>query len=695
MLEAEALRGEEASVNGVRITAAKYERWEKRARTDEEQKSTRTKDLVGASDTPCSIAGSDRLLCTLSTELSSTPRREQSSDLLIMSPSTRPEDQANSFPRHDSPEAHRFSSLAVSSTKATNPGFSGSTLPVGSFEPVEFPPGACGSCSTVQEPEHDFIWPNPKQTPDSDTKILTRLFSALNMDPGSISYNPPVQVEAEVLMPTTDTVCLQDLEAHVDDDQVVPWIGEQTILYETISSGSVEVTGQHDEETPQQGAIISVSYQCSSRKRTTTGALKYPSVDVIFSSSRVVELDPFSLEVYPFPQDQGRPLEVQPIVTLYDSHRMDMNDCIAKINKLESVALGSNAAATELRWDLAGVYHDLGYHDESIYQYKQILPALEQIYGQNSWYYILAKIHLAGPVLRLGRSQEGNQIAQEAYVLARRFYPDSSLYQEATSVLAGSLGFLDDRTGEEELLKEVVQIRLTVYGPKHGGTITAIRQFCEVIKTTRGYSESEELLRVALELSSNATNISDREQCTIRSNLGWLLYRQHKYTDSVALIREAAKMSEIVLGIEHRYTLGCKNVLCKVLKTRRLLLESHDILLEVIEVQIKKMKEIRGGTIKAMANLSVVLIEMRNIDDAYKWMKQALCYCVEIGGIESDRAEQFFEDLSSIDDPEEQHELILDLYDRMRIDIDWLHAVRYDLVLFALSPQPCFLLLDS
>ena len=96
-----------------------------------------------------------------------------------------------------------------------------------------------------------------------------------------------------------------------------------------------------------------------------------------------------------------------------------------------------------------------------------------------------------------------------------------------------------------------------------------------------------------------------------------------------------------------------------------------------------------------MADLSVVMIEMRKMEDAYKWLEQALCYCVEIGGIGSGRAEQFFEDLSSIDEVEEQHQAILDLYKRMDIKISRIDAVHFDTVFPALSPEPCLLLLDS
>ncbi|KAB2101691.1 hypothetical protein AG0111_0g10551 [Alternaria gaisen] len=697
LLEPEAFRGEEeASINGVRITAAKYERWEKRARIDEKQKSTRTKNVAEAFDTPSGLAHSDLLSCTPSTEFLRTSRHGQSLDMLIMSPSTPPEDQVNSFTRCGSTEDHLSSSLVVSSTEATRPGFSPSTLPVGSSEPLGSPSNARVNIGTVQEPEQHFISPTSIQFQDRDINIVTRLFSALKMDSIGIPFHVlPTQAVAEVFSLATDTVCLQDLEAYSHDRRLVPWADKQATLHKAASPGSIEVTPYHNEEMSQQGTITLVSCQCSSRKRTTTGALKYASVDVIFSSSRVVELDPFSREVYPFPQDQGRQLEIKPTVTEYESTRMNLNNYIAKIHKLESAALGSNTATTNLRWDLAAAYHNLGYYEKAECQYKQILPVLEQRNGQNSWKYISAKKDLAETVLRLGRPQEGYQIAQDAHTLARRFYPGSSLYQDATRTLADSCGIAGDMSSGENLFRGLVQLKLTALGPKHGSTINAMRNLCFTVAVSKRYSESEELLRVALELSSKATDISDWEQCHVRFNLVVLLYNQGKYADSEALLRETAKMSEKLLGIEHEITTRCKIYLCKVLKIRELFSESHDILLKIMEVKVKKLKEMRGSTIHAMAELGVVLIEMRNMDDAYKWTKQASCYCVEIGGIESRRAEQFFENLSNIDEVKEQHETILNLYKRMSQEISWIDAVYFDIVLSALSPEPCLLLLDS
>ena len=697
MLQAEALRGEEeSSVNGVRITAAKYERWEKRARIDEEQKSTRTKNSVEAFDTPSSVSRSNRISWNPSTDLLSTSRHEQSSDMLIVSPSTPPEDKVNSFTRCGSTEDHLSRSVAISLTEATDHGSSPSALPMGSSERLGSPSNAHVNMDIVQEPEQHFTSPIPLQSPDRDVDVVTRLFSALKMDPIDIPLHiPPTQAVAEEFMPATDTVCLQDLEACDNDRGLMPWEGKQSTLHKTASPGSIEVTPYHNEGKPQQGTVILVSYQCGSRKRTTTGALKYPSVDVIFSSARVIELDPFSREVYPFPPDQGRGLEVRPTATVYDATRMNMNDHITKINKLESAALGSNAAATKARWGLAAAYYNLGHFDKAEYQYKQILSAFEQIDRRNSWDYISVKLDLANAISRFGRYQEGNRIAQDAHILARRLYPDSSLYQYAARVLANTFGRLGDIERENALLRDLIQIRLNASGPKNGKTINVIRKLCYSMVESGRYSDGEELLRIVLELSSTATDVSDWEQCNIRWTFCQLLYSQDRHADSEALLRQTAKMSETLLGIEHEQTFKCKILLCDVLKRQNILLERYDILLEMLKVQIEKLKEVRGSTIETMADLSVVLIEMRKMDDAYRWMKQALCYCVEIGGIENDCVEQFFEDLSSIDEVDERYEFILNLYEEKAIDISWVDAVSNDIVLSTLSPQPCLLLLDS
>jgi DNA-directed RNA polymerase subunit F len=238
-------------------------------------------------------------------------------------------------------------------------------------------------------------------------------------------------------------------------------------------------------------------------------------------------------------------------------------------------------------------------------------------------------------------------------------------------------------------------MRLNASGPRHGDTINIIGHFCHSMTRVKRNSESEELLRLAVELSSDATDISDLERCTIRYRLGRSLYKQEKYAESEALLKETAKMSERLLGIKHELTLTCKIDLCEVLKAQNLLSGCHNILLEIIQVQVEELKEIKGKTIEAMADLSVVLIEMRKTDEACKWMRQALCYCVEIGGTDSERAEQFFEELSNIDKSEEQHEPILDLFKSMAIDISWIDSVHFDRVLSALSPQPCLLLLDA
>jgi hypothetical protein len=285
---------------------------------------------------------------------------------------TLPDDQAESFARRGNAENRRHSPLAVTLAKATNPGVSSSTLSVGSFEPVESPPNAHVSLGSVEESKFDPAWPIALESPDHDTKTLTRLFSALKMDPKDILYNPQAQAVGEVSTPTMDTVSLQDLEICSFDGRLVPWVAKQVAICETVSQKGSK------EDTPEQGTITFVSHQYGSRKRTTTGALKYSFADVIFPSSEVVEPDPFSLEVYSFPRDQRRHLEVLPVSDSDAVWRKEMSECLLMINKLGSAALGSSPATTAREERLAAAYYELGYYGKAEHQFKRILPALEQ-----------------------------------------------------------------------------------------------------------------------------------------------------------------------------------------------------------------------------------------------------------------------------------------------------------------------------
>ena len=605
------------------------------------------------------ITGQPAPSYTPSTNLPSTVRREGTSDMAFVSCVTLPDDQAKSFARRGNAENRHHSPLAVTPVKATNPDVSSSTLSVGSFEPVESPQNAHVSLGSVEESRFDPAWPIALESPDHDTETLTRLFSALKMDPRDISCNPPAQAVVEVSTPTMDTISLQDLEICSFDGRLVPWVAKQAAICETVSQKGSE------EDTPEQGTTMFVSHQYGSKKRTTTGALKYSFADMIFPSSKVVEPDPFSLEVYPFPRDQRRRLEVLPVSNSDTVWRKEMNECMIMINKLGSAALGSSPATTARQKRLAIAYCKLGYYDKAEHQFKRILPALEQRHGKHSPHVILVRINLAKTIFQLGRYRDANQMAQHVHTWARRLDPGGVLYQEAARVLARSFGYLGNLMREEELLRELVQIRLNAFGPKHGDTLVVIEQLCGSIIAAKRHSESEELLRVALELSSNATHSSSRRKYLICRRLGITLYKQGKYADSEALLRKTTEMSEKLLGIEHSITLNCKLWLCRVLRARGLLLESHDILLDNVKSQIRTWTELRGSTIEYMAELSVVLIEMRNVDNAYKWMERALSYSVETGGTKTVRAVQFFEDLSSFNKPERQHTLIAALYRRM------------------------------
>lgn len=239
--------------------------------------------------------------------------------------------------------------------------------------------------------------------------------------------------------------------------------------------------------------------------------------------------------------------------------------------------------------------------------------------------------------------------------------------QRSIQVLAQSYGNLRNLKKEEELLRELVQVRLALLGPRHGDTLAAIRSLTDSTIDAERHSESEGLLRVALELSQSAHGMSDRRKCLIFRKLATVLYKQGKYQESEACYRKTADMCECFLGNEHPDTLRCRFWLCRVLRSQGRLDESKELLEKTIEQQIRTRGELRGSTIESMVGLSTLLLQMNMMAEAKMWMERVLRCSVQNGGLAITRVTKFWSDLEKLE--REKADGISDLYEEMSSEI--------------------------
>ncbi|KAK2740149.1 hypothetical protein CKAH01_18618 [Colletotrichum kahawae] len=276
---------------------------------------------------------------------------------------------------------------------------------------------------------------------------------------------------------------------------------------------------------------------------------------------------------------------------------------------------------------------------------------------------------LAEVVLHLGRYNEANEMAQEVHDLALTIdTPGGSLTQRSLHVLAQSYGNLRNLEKEEDLLRQLVQIRLTSSGPRHGDTLAAIRSLCDSIVDSKRYSESEELLRVALELGQTDA-VSGRTKCLLCRKLATVLFREASFRESEALYRKTVEMSIRILGKDHPDTLRCQFWLSKTLRALGRLDDSHELHTKTVEQQIRTRGEMRGSTIESMAALSNLLLQMKDVKSAKSWMGRALKCSQHTGGIDNARAMKFWADLGEIEANDGPDQRIAELYEKMSQDI--------------------------
>ena len=485
----------------------------------------------------------------------------------------------------------------------------------------------------------DGTWPLSPKSEDAEPLLLHRLFSALSLAP-----------------PDDITPFCQPVTATETTIQYPDTISNEELI--DLSHGGGDAFSHSTQMT-----IHSV-HKPSSRERTTTSAFKYPGMDAIFPSHTIVFASPLSGELYPFPQHEENRFEARSISKYHDVTRLEMQECKEKINKIEVYFPGNDPAVITLIDKLAVAYFTLGNYDEAEKQFNRILPILAQRHGSNSRYVVSVKRDLSEVILHLGRYTEANKLAQEVHTSALGIdVPGGHLVQKSLQVLAQSYGSLRDLKKEEDLLRELVQIRLVAFGPRHGDTLAAIRSLSDSIIDSERYLESEELLKVAIELSQSAHGLSDRKKCLLFRKLATVLYKQGNYPESESLYRTTAEMSDRFLGSEHPDTLRCRFWLCKVLRARGSLEESHRILQQTVKKQIETRGELRGSTIESMANLSTLLVQMMKMEEAEMWMKRALHCSQQIGGVESSRTLRSCDDFGRLYEGQEQHQGAIALFE--------------------------------
>jgi hypothetical protein len=194
-------------------------------------------------------------------------------------------------------------------------------------------------------------------------------------------------------------------------------------------------------------------------------------------------------------------------------------------------------------------------------------------------------------------------------VILRVDKPGGFLIQESLQIMSMICVYFQNFGEAESILREVVQIRLIKLGPRHGNTLAAIQRLSLPISLSERYSDSEELLRIALEIGRNAPEASDLSKCRTTSSLANVLSFQGMHQESEALYRISVEYLEKFFGEDDPQTLRCNFRLARELRQNGLFRESERLLEIIARKQIERSGEYHPYTIAIMMALGDLLVE--------------------------------------------------------------------------------------
>lgn len=259
--------------------------------------------------------------------------------------------------------------------------------------------------------------------------------------------------------------------------------------------------------------------------------------------------------------------------------------------KLEEI-LKDAPESDKVRFYLAAVYEETRQHEKAVKEYRKI-PVSSTYYGESV-------VHAAYLLKGLGRLEEGIEVAAtslkarqdqpQVFAMYASLLDEKGDYKAASKSLEEGLkkfpdnaqlrfyyGTINDRMGNKEIVISEMQ-KVLELDPNHvqGMNYLAFTWAEMGVKLP----EAEKLARRALELEPTDGYVLD--------TLGWILYKQSKFTESIQFLEAAHKhQSTVSIIAEHLGDAYYKQSMVE--KAKKMYRKAADL-----ETDSKKVEEIRG-----------------------------------------------------------------------------------------------------
>jgi serine/threonine protein kinase len=176
----------------------------------------------------------------------------------------------------------------------------------------------------------------------------------------------------------------------------------------------------------------------------------------------------------------------------------------------------------------------------------------------------------------------------------------------------------------ESLLKQAVDVRRSVLGPEHPGTLSSARLLAWTTSEEGRYEEAERMLRQLVSTDNRVLGPDDRRTLAAESTLAWTLELTGHFADAEKLSRQTLERQQHALGMDDPDTIETARCLAVVLEKQGRFKEAEERYRLILDARRRVLGPEHPRTLKIISDLGIVLVEEDRYTEAEPLLQQTL-----------------------------------------------------------------------
>jgi tetratricopeptide (TPR) repeat protein len=314
-----------------------------------------------------------------------------------------------------------------------------------------------------------------------------------------------------------------------------------------------------------------------------------------------------------------------------------MSESEARLCKMERLFPVDNPGLIAEMEDLANIYFDLGRYRQAESLYCRVAHVNRRTMGDEDPETLRICLQVIKTIRAQTKYLEAKKLHEDLHPkIIRLIDPWDELAVQSRVELAAIQYFRGNYKEAESIEREVLQIALNGFGPRHFITRVAMISLGKILMYRQQHFQTKQLLRAALQIESDLLE-GPQQLFYIKSELGKVLCNQSRYRESISLLKDAVKWSTRSLEMEHPDTLMHIYRLTRSLRFQGKHLESE----QLIRPNFWRTKELMGLTHPTtqgiLEGLAYVLMQLGRWEEATIWHEELFRLRLERYGLEHDR----------------------------------------------------------